>query len=180
MIGRDADRLADRGDATGTGSRRLGVGQRASGILVEQFTGRDKVTCDGIGCRAVQRGQLGAHIRSELPRLDGGGNGGTARLPGASLPSEDGASAGGRGWARRARSGPERRGAEPADRLCRPDPSRPGPSRQGAAPGDRPCRHFYPHPSDRGYGQRVSTDNSASNSRAAIVEPQVSGIWPTI
>ena len=109
VIGRDADGLADGGDAAGPRRARPGVLQRGLGVVVEEFAGGDEVLARRSRPSAWSRVMSSPRIVGrQLLGLDVGGNRRASVGPGAS-PSWCRA---GRADAGRRRSGPDVRGAE--------------------------------------------------------------------
>ena len=103
VVGRDADGLSDRGDPAGPGAGSAGMRQRRLWVVVEEFAGSDEMPRHDVGSGPIQGREFAADLGRQLLGFDVGGN---RRTLGR------GASPSGLGWARRARSGPEARGAE--------------------------------------------------------------------
>ena len=80
VVGGDTDCFSDRGDTPGPGTRGLGMCECGLRVRVEQFTGGDEVTGDGVGGGLVQGEQLGPNLRCELFGLHGRRDGGPTRL----------------------------------------------------------------------------------------------------
>ncbi len=104
VIGGDADGLANGGDAAGTSARGTGVGQCGLGILVEEFAGGHQMPRDEVGSGAIQSREFATDLGRQLLGFDV-----SADIGGPSSPR---CLAVGFRLARRARSGPDERGAE--------------------------------------------------------------------
>lgn len=70
VVGSDAGGLADDRDAAGALACGASMGERGTGIVVEQATGHHQVSGDGVRVRLVQAQQITADRRVELGRLD--------------------------------------------------------------------------------------------------------------
>jgi hypothetical protein len=62
VVSGDPHCFPDRGDPTGAGARRLGVGQCSLRVLVEQFAGRDEVASHGVSGGFVEGEKLGTYF----------------------------------------------------------------------------------------------------------------------
>lgn len=70
VVGSDAGGLADDRDAAGALACGASMGERGTGIVVEQATGHHQMPGDGVRVRLVQAQQIAADRRVELGRLD--------------------------------------------------------------------------------------------------------------
>ena len=74
VVGRDADGLANRGDAAGSGAGGAGVSQRGLGVLVEEFAGGDEMPRHDVGRGAIQSREFASDFGRQLLGFDVGGN----------------------------------------------------------------------------------------------------------
>ena len=104
VIGGNADGFADGRDSARPLSGGAGMLQRSLRVLVEQLARRHQMTCYEVSGTAVECGEFPTDLRRQLPRFD-------IRRQRRS-PSLDDGSGLRSGWVRRARLGPDERGAE--------------------------------------------------------------------